>query len=181
MPGTSQALEPCAWGRAGDPQRTVQVSWMEIAEPKVPQQPHTAKQDKDSWVFASPVYTRYPLMSQLGGLLPQLTPGHQVPIQQLGRLGKVSYTRKQQQQHQRESNLEPLDYQTDALTTWLCWLTHTHTHHTYIHAQTRTHTYTYTYTQLTGFISKSLVNCSVVIINIYCTTVVNLFLINAKN
>ena len=33
------------------------------------------KQDKDSWVFASPVYTRYPLMLQLGGLLPQLTPG----------------------------------------------------------------------------------------------------------
>ena len=25
--------------------------------------------------FASPVYTRYPLMLQLGGLLPQLAPG----------------------------------------------------------------------------------------------------------
>ena len=36
---------------------------------------NTAKRDKDSWVFASPVNSRYPLMLQLGGLLPQLTPG----------------------------------------------------------------------------------------------------------
>jgi len=38
-------------------------------------------------------------------------------------------------------HLEPLDYQTDTLITWLCWLTHTHTH-----ARTRTthslHTHT---------------------------------------
>jgi len=84
MPGTTQALKPCA----ANPElvthrRAVQVSHEEIAEPKVPQQPHTAKRDKDSRAFASPVYIRYPLMSQLGGLL---TPGHQVPIQQLGRL-----------------------------------------------------------------------------------------------
>ena len=32
----------------------------------------------------SPIYTRYPSMLQLGGLLPQLIPGHQVSI--LGRL-----------------------------------------------------------------------------------------------
>ena len=68
--------------------RTVQVSQLEVVEPKVPQQPHTAKQDKDSWAFASPVYTRYPLMLQLGGLLRQLTPGHHCrsPFIQLGRL-----------------------------------------------------------------------------------------------
>ena len=64
--------------------RTVQVSQIEVVEPKVPQRPHTSKRDKDSWAFASPVYTRYPLMLQLGGLLPQLTPGHQVPIYTAG-------------------------------------------------------------------------------------------------
>ena len=42
--------------------------------------PSTTEQVKDSWTFASPVYTRYPLILQLGGLLPQLTPGYQVPI-----------------------------------------------------------------------------------------------------
>jgi len=42
--------------------RAVQVSQIEIAEPKVPQWPHSDKWDKDSWTFASPVYTRYPLM-----------------------------------------------------------------------------------------------------------------------
>jgi len=77
MPGTTQALEPCAANPPGAGlvtcRRPVQVSRIEIAEPKIPQ-------DKDSWVFVSPVYTRYPLMSQLGGLLPQLTPGHYVPI-----------------------------------------------------------------------------------------------------
>jgi len=31
-------------------------------------------------LLASPVYTRYPLMLHLGGLLPQLAPGHQIPI-----------------------------------------------------------------------------------------------------
>ena len=40
--------------------------------------PNTAKQDKDSWAFASPVNTRYPLMLQLGGLLSQVTPGHEI-------------------------------------------------------------------------------------------------------
>ena len=34
-----------------------------------------SKRDKDSWEFASPVYTRYPLMLQLDGLLPWLTRG----------------------------------------------------------------------------------------------------------
>ena len=60
--------------------RIVQVSQIEVAEPKAPQQLHTAKRDKDNWAFASPVYTRYQLRLQLGGLLPQLTPGHQFPI-----------------------------------------------------------------------------------------------------
>jgi len=42
--------------------RAVQVSQIEITEHKVPQQPHIAKRDKDSWAFASPIYTRNPLM-----------------------------------------------------------------------------------------------------------------------
>jgi len=53
---------------------------------------NTTKQDNDSWEFASPVYARYPLMLQLGGLLPQLTPGHQVPIYQLCRLEQCEYS-----------------------------------------------------------------------------------------
>jgi len=56
--------------------RAVQVSRIEIVEPKVPQLPHTVKGDKGSRVFAFPVFTRYPLMLLLGGLLPQSTPGH---------------------------------------------------------------------------------------------------------
>jgi len=80
MPGTTQALESCAANPPGaglvTRRRAVQVSRIKITEPKVPQWPHTTKQDKDSRAFASPVYTWYPLMSKLGGLLPQLTPGH---------------------------------------------------------------------------------------------------------
>jgi len=38
--------------------RAVQVSRIEIAEPEGPQQPHTAKQDKDSWAFAFSAYTQ---------------------------------------------------------------------------------------------------------------------------
>ena len=87
MPGTTQTLKLCAANPPGaglaTHRRAVQVSRIEMAEPEIPQQLHTAKQDKDSWAFASPVY---PLISQLGGLLPQLIPGHQFPFQQLGRL-----------------------------------------------------------------------------------------------
>jgi len=93
----------------------------------------TTKWDKDSRAFASPVYTMYPLMYQLGGLLPQLTSGHQVPIEQLGRLEQYEYSFL--------LNLGPFDYQADALTTWLCCL-HRYTHHTpttHIHC-TQTHT-----------------------------------------
>jgi len=47
MPGTTQALKPCAANPPGvglvTSRRAVQVSWIEIAELKVPQQPHTAK------------------------------------------------------------------------------------------------------------------------------------------
>ena len=43
--------------------RVVQVSRIEIAEPEVRQRPHTAKQDKDSWAFASPVYTITTIMT----------------------------------------------------------------------------------------------------------------------
>jgi len=40
--------------------RTIQVSWREVAEPKVPHNdPNTTKRDKDSWPLASPVYTTY--------------------------------------------------------------------------------------------------------------------------
>jgi len=100
MPGTTQALEPCVANPPGAGivahRRAVQVSW---TEPEVPQWPHTTKRDKDSWAFASTVCTRYPLILQLSRLLPQLTPGHQVPIQQLELqyVSKVSCSRKQQQ------------------------------------------------------------------------------------
>jgi len=60
--------------------RTVQVSWREVAEPMFHNDPNTTKRVKDSWAFASSDYTWYPLMLQLGELLPQLTPDHQVPI-----------------------------------------------------------------------------------------------------
>jgi len=77
MAGTTQALEPCAANPPGAGlvtcRRAVQASQIEIVEPEVPQWPHSAKRDKDSWAFASPVYTRYPMMLQLGGMLPQLT------------------------------------------------------------------------------------------------------------
>ena len=58
----------------------------------------------------------YPLM----WLLPQMTRGHQVPnIQGVQYVNKVSCSRKQQQQqtnwHNWELNLEPFDYQADAL------------------------------------------------------------------
>jgi len=54
---------------------------------------------------------------------------------------KVSCTRKQQQTPKWlnwESNLGPFDYQADALTTWLCCLTHPLIH---IHTHTPTHIY----------------------------------------
>ena len=41
--------------------------------PKFHNNLNTTKRDKDSWAFASLVNTRYPLMLQLGGLLPQMT------------------------------------------------------------------------------------------------------------
>jgi len=69
-----------SWGRANNQQEGCPGLADRNCRTKVPQRSHTAKPDKDSWAFASPVYTGYPLMSQLGGLLPQLTPGHQVPI-----------------------------------------------------------------------------------------------------
>ena len=57
MPGTTQALEPCAENppEAGlvIHRRAVQFLWIEIAEPKVPQKPDTAKHDNESWAFAS--------------------------------------------------------------------------------------------------------------------------------
>jgi len=56
MPGTTQALEPCAANPPGaglvTHRRAIQVSWIEIVASKVSQRPHTAKQDKDSWAFA---------------------------------------------------------------------------------------------------------------------------------
>jgi len=41
MPGTTQTF---SWDRASN---TQEVLWIEVAEPTVPQQPHTARQDKD--------------------------------------------------------------------------------------------------------------------------------------
>ena len=67
MPGTTQPFKPSVANplRAGlvTHRRTVQVSWLEVTEPVVPQQPHTSKQDKDSLEFASQVYTRSPFYS----------------------------------------------------------------------------------------------------------------------
>jgi len=46
MPGTAHMLEPCVAYPPGAGlvtcRRAVQVSQIEIAEPKIPQQPHTA-------------------------------------------------------------------------------------------------------------------------------------------
>ena len=76
--------------------RTIQVSQIEVAEPKVPQRPHTVKRDKDSWAFTPSILTGYPLMLQLGGLLPQLTPGpHLYSWVDWSNVSKVSCSRKQ--------------------------------------------------------------------------------------
>jgi len=52
MPSTTQSFEPCAANPHGAGiitfRRAVQVSRIEVAEPKVPQQPHTAKQENDT-------------------------------------------------------------------------------------------------------------------------------------
>jgi len=65
MPGTTQKLKPCMVNppeaRLVTCRRNVQVSQTEVAEPTVPQKPHTARQHKGSIAFASLVITRYPL------------------------------------------------------------------------------------------------------------------------
>ena len=97
---TTQALGPCAgkssWGRASNPQEDCPV----LKERGRHNDLNTTKRVKNSWAFTSPVGTRYSLMLQLGGLLPQLTPGHQVPINSWvdwSNMSKVSCSRKQQQ------------------------------------------------------------------------------------
>jgi len=47
--------------------QAVQVSQIEIAEFKIPQQLCTTKRDKDSWEFASPVDTRLPGAHSIAG------------------------------------------------------------------------------------------------------------------
>ena len=132
---TTKALESCAckpsWSRANNPSGLSRSHGGRSQKPKFHNDFNTAEQDKDSWAFASPVNTSYPLMLQLGGLLPQMTPGHQVPNIQLGRLEQRndSFLLKETTPnwHNRASNLEPFDYQADALVIWLCCLSRTHT------------------------------------------------------
>ena len=126
--------------------------------PKVPLGLSPAMRDMESWAFASPVYTRYLLMLQLGGLLPHLTPGH---LNSWVDWSNVSNTRKQQQ-HQndhtwnwtqnllitRPSHLAILPHMcmcvcicTQSRT---CTYMHTHTHtHTHACIHMRTHMYTH--------------------------------------
>ena len=57
---------------------------------------HTHYQDKDnSSIFASPVITRYPLMLQLGELLPWLIPGPHSTVGWLKQCEQVCRSRKQ--------------------------------------------------------------------------------------
>ena len=83
--------------------------------------------------FASLVDTRYPLMLQLGELLPQLTPGpHLNSWVDWSNVSKISCSRKQQQQ----------------VGMHVCTHTHTHTH-----ARTHAHTHTHTILPQVGQIS----------------------------
>ena len=59
-----------SWGRTGNLQETIPCLTGEDVGTQSPTHQH------GQLVFASPVNTRYPLMLQLGGPLPQLTPGH---------------------------------------------------------------------------------------------------------
>jgi len=98
--------------------------------------------------IASPVYTRYPLILQLGGLLLQcgtrpLGP-HLYSLVDSSSVSKVSCPRK----HPTTPK-----WPHRALTIWLCCLTthkHTHTTHTHkhTHVHTNTHTQTHTCTHL---------------------------------
>jgi len=58
-------LKPCAANPPGaglvTRRRAVQVSWIEITEPKVPQRPHTAK--RDNWAFVNTKWGPGGLMS----------------------------------------------------------------------------------------------------------------------
>jgi len=60
MPGTTQTLEPSVANPPGAGlvirRRAVQVSQIEITEPKIPQPLHTTKQDKDSWAHTKYIH-----------------------------------------------------------------------------------------------------------------------------
>jgi len=82
MPGITQALESCVANPPGarlvTHGRASQVSGIQAAEPKVPQRPHTTKQDKDRMaIFASPSLHQVPIDVTAGWAA---SPGHQVPI-----------------------------------------------------------------------------------------------------
>jgi len=59
---------------------TIQVSRREVVELKVPLRPLSETRTVGH-LLPQLIRTRYPLMLELGGLLPQLAPGYQVPIQ----------------------------------------------------------------------------------------------------
>ena len=125
--------------------------------------------------FASPLNTRYPLMLQLGGLLPQ-TPDHQVPNIQLGRLGTHTHAHTHVHTHTRTRTHTHARTHTLHYTTHTTLHTHkpdgkccclarqtpdhqvpniqlgrlgTHTHaHTHVHTRTHTHAHYTTHTTL---------------------------------
>jgi len=96
VPGTTQVLEPCVANPPGAglviSRRAVQVSRIEIVEPKVPQQLHTAKRDKGSWTFASLVYIRVDV-----GCFPSWHQATRSCLVDWSNVSKVSCSRKQQQ------------------------------------------------------------------------------------
>jgi len=79
MLGTTQTLEPSATNPPGaglvTRRRTVQVSQIEVAEPKLHNGLVLLNKRWTVEHLLPQIYTRYPLMLQLGGLLPQFTLG----------------------------------------------------------------------------------------------------------
>jgi len=83
---------------------------------------HYMKQEQLSIYF--PSYHQVPIDVTAGWAV---SSKHQIPIQQLGRLEQcflIKETTTIPKCLERESNLQPFNYQAGVLTTWLCCLTH---------------------------------------------------------
>ena len=74
---------------------SMQVTQREVMEPN---DPNTAKLDKDSWAFAYLINTRFPMKLQLGGLLFQSMLGPIYSWVHRINVSKVPCSRKQQHQ-----------------------------------------------------------------------------------